>query len=308
MSNELQESRFITDSVNAGVARLRESEGVSRTPSDPSSFGTPDLEDVDGVGPATADKLREAGVNNPNELTRLTPSQLEAVDGIGAKRADKIARKYQYGPQYRFQNPESDPQDVREAHSERSPEARRADRSFNAEITLDEEEWLENPAQHDFPGVDTVPEARRAERARTAAQRAGAKAVESGNLSGNTQGRQTGGRIQVDPSENDPVSTFAHEVGHLVEPKRGFAEENIFEDSEELRQQAATLSERRRFTLESTTPDDVRDKFTQDEDSELFADAVGVAIEEPRAARREAPELVSKIEQEFPGELPGRRG
>jgi predicted flap endonuclease-1-like 5' DNA nuclease len=306
----LAEADFIPDAVDRGVAELREQQAVSRVPREEGAFSTPSLEDVDGIGPSTADKLRDAGVNKPEELTRLTPSQIERVDGIGPSRADKLADTFQYSQQARFQKSTSDPSDVREKHAERSKKARIADRSFNAEITLDEDEWLSDPDKYDFPGVDTVPEQRRAERASAAADRVGVNVVDAGELSGQTMGRQSGGRVSVDPGAADPVSTLAHEVGHAIEPSRGFAEENIFEDSEELRDQAGELSARRRFTTSEMSGGEIRDYIgggAQDEDAELFADAVGVAIEEPRAARREAPELISKIEREFGDILPGRR-
>jgi hypothetical protein len=296
----------ISDPVDSGVAQLREQQAVSRLPDDYEGL-TAGLEDLDGVGPATADKLRDAGIDKPEELARVTPSQLEAVDGIGPSRADKISRDFQYGTDYRFQNPKI-PERVEKAQADRSSEARRTDRSFNAKTTLDADEWLENPADVDYPGVDTIPESRRTERASRAAKRNPAAAsVEGRSLPGKTQGSAAGGRIEVDPS-GAAVSTLAHEVGHTVEgsEERGFAAEKIFDDSEDLRNEAAKLSKRRRFSVGSD-PSEVREAFIQDEDSELIADAVGVAIEEPRAARREAPNVISKIEREFSGILPGKR-
>lgn len=41
------------------------------------------------------------------------------------------------------------------AHQQRSPEARRVDNRRKAETTKDYDEWKEDPARHDFPGVDT---------------------------------------------------------------------------------------------------------------------------------------------------------
>lgn len=303
----VRDRETIFDGVDRGIANLREQQAVSQVEASDDSFGAPKLEDVDGIGPSTAKKLERAGVDRPEELARLTPSQIAAVDGVGPKRADKLASQFQFQQSTRFEKPQATPEDVREAQADRSPEARRADRSFNAEVTLDEEEWLEDPNGLDFPGVDTIPEQRRAERAREAAKRSGVSDVEATSLSGKAQGNTSGGNVKIDASGADPVSTLAHEVGHNVEPERGYAEENIFGDDEELRNQAAKLSVRTRFTLGDTTPDNIRDAFQQDEDSELFADAVGAAIEEPQAARREAPELLSEIESEFGGILPGNR-
>ena len=306
----LERSRNITDNIDRGIAELREQQSTMRVDTD-DDFGVPKIEDVDGVGPATADKLRDAGVDHVEELSRLTPGQIEHVDGIGPRRADKIARRFQYDQQVRFEKSSSDPEDVRRAHANRSRRARIADRSFNAQITLNEDKWLSNPEKYDFPGVDTVPEQRRAERARAAARRSGTDMISAGRIEGQAEGRASGGRVDVDPSAGDPVSTLAHEIGHVMEPNRGFAETEVFGDSEELRNQAAKLSKRRRFVLNDPDVADVRDRLgrgLQDEDAELFADAVGSAIEEPRAARREAPELMSEIEQQFGDVLPGRRG
>lgn len=311
-TNRVPVADQMRDRIDSGVATLREQQATTRVDNDPTSFAPPSLEDVDGIGESTAEKLREAGVDTPEELSRLTPRQLTAVDGVGQKRADSLAETFQFGSQTRFERPEADPQDVREAHQDRSQEARTADRSFNAKITLDENKWLNNPEEYDFPGVDTIPEQRRAERARTAAQRSdNIDRVSAKSLAERVQGRFSGGEVSVDAGAADPVATLAHEVGHGIEPRRGFGEEEIFGDSEELRDQAAKLSARRRFTVNDTDPETMRDRIgggTQDEDAELFADVVGAAIEEPRAARREAPDVVSKIEQEFSGVLPGKRG
>jgi len=40
-------------------------------------------------------------------------------------------------------------------HQQRSPEARRVDNRREAETTKEYDEWKEDPARHDFPGVDT---------------------------------------------------------------------------------------------------------------------------------------------------------
>jgi hypothetical protein len=308
----VEDRESIFDSIERGIGTIRETQATQRVESDETDqFGfskAPTLEDVGGVGPATADKLRAAGIDKPEELSRTTPNELELIDGIGPKRADKIADTFNFSSDIRFNKKTDVPEEVRKKQADRSKDARRTDRSFNATPTFDEEEWLDDPNQFDFPGVDTIPEQRRAERAADAAERTGVSSIDSANLPGQTQGRQAGGSIEVDTTSVDPVSTLAHEVGHAIEPERGFAESEIFDDSEELRNEAAKLSARRRFTAGKDDPEFIRERISQDEDSELFADAVGVAIEEPRAARREAPNIVSEIEQEFPSLLPGKRG
>lgn len=47
--------------------------------------------------------------------------------------------------------------DPQEIHSNRSPEARAADRGQDAPLTTDPLEWATDPSEHDFPGVDTGP-------------------------------------------------------------------------------------------------------------------------------------------------------
>jgi len=47
--------------------------------------------------------------------------------------------------------------DPQEVQSNRSPEARAADRGQDAPLTTDPFEWASDPSGHDFPGVDTGP-------------------------------------------------------------------------------------------------------------------------------------------------------
>lgn len=50
------------------------------------------LVDVDGVGPATAESLREAGYETVTDLRAATRDELTDVDGIGPARADQLKR------------------------------------------------------------------------------------------------------------------------------------------------------------------------------------------------------------------------
>ena len=48
------------------------------------------LEDLEGVGEKTAESLRNAGFNTPEDISNLTIDDLTKVEGIGAKTAEKI--------------------------------------------------------------------------------------------------------------------------------------------------------------------------------------------------------------------------
>lgn len=284
----------IRDRVDEGIAAIRESAGADEFESEGFSSS---LTDVDGIGPATAEKLRDAGIERPVELARVTPTQIEAIDGIGAKTADALAKKFQFRRSGRFGQPDV-PEKVREAHADRSPEARRADRSFNAETTLDGDEWLDDPNGLDYPGVDTVPEQRRAERTREKARRAGVT-VELSSLPGQQSGEFSAGTTKVDPASSfDPVSSLAHEVGHAADSQLGSSTDRLSDsllEDDELRDEAESLAVRRRATVSSA--DQIESAYNErDVPSELFADAFAVATEEPRAAKREAPNLVREIE------------
>lgn len=295
-NTDLRRIETLRDRVDEGIAAIRESAGADEFGSE--GF-TSSLTDVDGVGPATADKLREAGIERPEELARVTPTQIEAIDGIGPKTADDLAEQFQFRRSGRFGQPET-PDRVREAQADRSPEARRADRSFNATTTLDADEWLDDPNGLDYPGVDTVPEQRRAERTREKARRAGVK-VELASLPGRTSGEFSAGTTKVDPSSSfDPVSSLAHEVGHAADSQLGSSADRLSDsllDDDELREEAESLAVRRRSGVSSV--ESIEDAYNdRDLDGELFADAFAVATEEPRAAKREAPNLIREIQDE----------
>ena len=48
------------------------------------------LEDLEGVGEKTADALRAAGFNTPEEIAKASVEELTEVEGVGAKTAEKI--------------------------------------------------------------------------------------------------------------------------------------------------------------------------------------------------------------------------
>lgn len=287
----VEDYRYISDTAERGMAELRAQTTASQT----DAF---DLEELDGVGPATAKRLKQAGIETPEQLARVTPNQLAEIQGIGQKKADQLSRQFQYG-RTRLDTPDSVPEDVEGRMAKRSPEARQADRSFNAPLTFDEEKWLEDPNRWDYPGVDTVPAQRRAERTTEKAQRGGFR-INPGSLPGGVAGRQTGDTANVDVGSSfDPVSTAAHEIGHAAESSiagRGGLSEQLFDD-EQVREEAEQLAVRNRKM--ATSFDSIEAAYDErDIDSELFADAFAVATQEPRAAKREAPTLFRKLQDQ----------
>lgn len=70
-----------------GPARAEEIKNAAATANRPDFE---ELEDLDGVGDTVARKLRAAGINDPYELRGKRQSTLAAIDGIGPKRAAKI--------------------------------------------------------------------------------------------------------------------------------------------------------------------------------------------------------------------------
>jgi predicted flap endonuclease-1-like 5' DNA nuclease len=288
----VKDSRFITNSAERGIAELREQQGISQTDS-------LRLTDVDGIGPQTAEKLEQAGIDKPVELSRVTPNQLEMVDGIGPRKADLLASQFQYS-QTRFKNPDdADLEEARDDMADRNKVERRTDRSFNAPITFDYDTWSDDPDRWDMPGVDTVPEQRRAERTEKKAKRGGFN-IEATQIRGRASGKATGDTARIDVSKSfDPVSSAAHEVGHLAENSMGgrnSVSSELFQD-ETVKEEAEQLAVRRRSMV--TSSDSIEEAYHEDDyEAELFADAFAVATEEPRAAKREAPNLTRKMQDE----------
>jgi DNA uptake protein ComE-like DNA-binding protein len=306
--------------VERGFQEVEDNQFIVESQDD---FKIGDLEDVDGVGPATARNLQDAGIQKPRDLYGLSQSEIAAVDGIGPKTAAKIRGQIaQRGN--RIQNRgfgEDRIEKAREYHAERSDAERRTDESFNAETSLSYSQWRENPGQYDMPGVDTIPRERRLERTKEAAgvlSREGLvediEATPSGPRKSGVSGNATGTTARVKLAQDDPESTLAHELGHLADkagggrasltneifgPNMGEAET---EEQEQLREQGAKLASRRResrFDPEWIEERAEKGNFGGGGFNEIFADAFAEAIEEPRRARKEAPELVRAIEDEF---------
>ena len=56
-----------------------------------------ELTDLDGVGPTTAQKLRNAEITDPTELQGVPTETIAAIDGIGLKTAERIKTQVGYG-------------------------------------------------------------------------------------------------------------------------------------------------------------------------------------------------------------------
>lgn len=300
---EIEGNRFLIDSPDDDV-------------------GLAELEDLDGVGPSVARKLRDAGIREPSDLYGLSQSEIAAIDGIGPTRAAQIRRQLNTGgnrqnAMFRDDAIEKATRD----HADRSEAAREADESFNAETSLSYQQWSENPAQYDMPGVDTIPRDRRLDRTKEAAGVLAEQglvedieATPSGPRSSGVSGNATGTTARVKTAQNDPESTLAHELGHLADkvgggrasltnalfgPNQGEAESD---EQEKLREQGARLASRRRSV--SLKPEVVEERaeegrFGGGGFNEVFADAFAEAVEEPRRAKKEAPDLVRAIQTEF---------
>jgi len=205
---------------------------------------------------------------------------------------------------------------VEKIHQSRSERAQDVDEQQNAPITTNEEKWLENPDRFDYPGVDTIPAARKKARAEKAAsvakKKAGLDEVQkkgraSSGLQGkfSPEGRDTYGAesnvVRVQENAFDEGQTLAHEVGHAFDfgtgEDRGFSiggellgleDDSVSEEEErELFEEAKELSKRARGGFGSKGQ--YRRRF-----EELTADALGQSFIEPRAAKREAPNLFDR--------------
>jgi len=193
-------------------------------------------------------------------------------------------------------------------HSERTPESRRADESFNAPLMLDEDTWERNKNEYDYPGVDTIPRSRKLERSRDEAS----KAKEKGFLRGvesETQATEKDrargqfdsirNKIAIDTDFRRSENTFAHEVGHAVDagtdrpsgqPSMGSETAGIFDDPEVLEQAKEVSRQRRGKELDS--------EYLESK-SEVFADLFAEATINPRRAKKEAPDAIRAMNEEI---------
>lgn len=180
---------------------------------------------------------------------------------------------------------------------ERSARERSVDEQYNAPTTTDLERWEDKPNRFDFPGVDTIPQKTRQERASSFAAKSqetglvdqfeiGTGVFGEGNVG--TRGNATGRTVQVDTSRAfDASQTLAHEVGHKVEETVRERDGTLF-DNESDKEAAKTLSTQLRGF-----PDD---PYRQS-DSELFADAVAASALSPRRVERDAPKFAERLDE-----------
>jgi hypothetical protein len=204
----------------------------------------------------------------------------------------------------------SAPGRVVETHRERSAKAKRWDRRQQAPVTTDVETWVEHPDQYDYLGVDTLAADVRARRADRLAEERLDVPIRERDLDGGTRGRARIGKlpnslspkyVEVDRDvaegrEDDPrfqrPEVVAHEAGHVLDAVADDDTDyyaSTYELRGERREQARRLSTMVRGPFREGS--DYRDTS-----KELAADAVAAATVAPRAARREAPDLVEWIE------------
>jgi len=306
--------------VERGFQEIEDNYFITQT----ESGDIPELTDLDGVGPSTAEKLERAGIRDPKDLYGYSQAEIAAIDGIGPKTAAQIRQQLsQTGNRIRNRGfRDDDIAQARDYHAERSPEERRTDESFNAQIALDYDTWRENPDHYDMPGVDTIPRERRLERTKEAAGELAdqglvetIEASASGPRKSGVTGNATAQTARIATAQDDPESTLAHELGHLADKAgggRASLTDAIFggiggeaetEEQEELREQGARLASRRRKggTLKEDWVVEQAEKrsFGGGGFDEVFADAFAEIVEEPRRAKAEAPDLVREIRDEY---------
>lgn len=93
-----------TESWQAAFERFYEQFGGDEASDDePSDDGDGDesvpdadheLTDLDGVGPAVAERLRDGGYDSVAALSTATPEDLEAVEGIGPRLAARLLSQF----------------------------------------------------------------------------------------------------------------------------------------------------------------------------------------------------------------------
>lgn len=262
--------------------------------------------------------------NLENKLLSETPSEFEENRFSRARATDPVT-PFTASPNPTVKNV------AKKRHAERSDRAQHVDEQYNAPIAPDYNTWLEHKNRYDLPDVDTVPEdelGRRGNRFLEGAQELGAvdevkretiNGTKKGEFQAKSKKQETeGGRtligggagyetkIQADPEFDDSGflsftegTVLAHETGHAMDfevaPGNQFGSKGDFFKGreEDLKEEAVTLSERMRGKIEKGT-----EKYREDE-RELVADAFASMAVEPRAAKREAPNLVGTLEDEF---------
>jgi hypothetical protein len=322
MSDELTNIRGI-DAESA--AALRE-QGLT-TPEDVANASLSELTGVGNIeistGPNNVTDVRQAAAEYATtKKVRQTPVEEieESFRSFGI--SEFTGGTYDYKDKSQTESPFTveasglGPAAVDKIHESRTERAQDVDEQQNAPVTTDEEKWIENKNRYDYPGVDTIPEQRQARRAEQAAlfaqdqgavdrveQKGSAKTLQ-GKFS--PSGNKTYGRdedvVRVQGNANQPERTLAHEVGHAID--FGFGEDRGYNltdelfgldtptsegETEQLTDEAIGLSEKARGDFEGQ--EQYRRQYT-----ELTADVVGQAIIQPRATKRDAPNVFERLE------------
>lgn len=264
---------------------------------------------------------------------------LEKVTGEGVAHLDKPLEKIVFKPRGDVgEGAEKSPwlshlergprQSAADVHEERSRQAQDADESFNAPIADTFRQWVENPNRYDLQGVDTIPE----DTLRARAERFLRFGVESGAIEdvkigwGSKTSERKPGRFEArrqKGSIEDFETTFrlrdpeklkkkalvpmmeapfiaAHETGHGIDFEATGKGSSQYRSEDllgigvdsDVFEQARDLSARMRGEF------DVDDDYRYDP-AELAADALAAYALEPRAARREAPDLIGMLERDI---------
>lgn len=133
--------------------------------------------DIDGIGPATAKKIKNLrDVRNPDDVADMSADELADKAGISRDRASKaikgaggnpsVSKQEQTGSvsaagisqaqgDFMVSFSELDKARARNDAQSRSEEAVRQDDQKRAPVTTDYDKWKDNKAAWDFPGVDT---------------------------------------------------------------------------------------------------------------------------------------------------------
>jgi len=137
--------------------------------------------DIDGIGPATAKKIKNAGqtrrsIQAPRDVADMSADELSDKAGISRDRARKaisggggnpgVSKRNTTGSvsaagitypvgEFRVEAGDQDKARARNDTFSRSKEAIRQDDQKRAPITTDVERWKNNKSGLDFPGVDT---------------------------------------------------------------------------------------------------------------------------------------------------------
>lgn len=202
---------------------------------------------------------------------------------------------------------------AREYHESRSERSQTMDEKYNAPITLNYEAWRENPNRLDIPGVDTIPYSEEQRRGREFGERATeagvvSKVKEDGRLGRSKMGVYKGMSREVwlnpqvvDNPDIDPRfregPVIAHEVGHGIDSKLGYTSMLDLERDPETKEQVRRVS--RMMRGEWSDASSTRQKY-RNLPGELVADFFASYATQPRATRREAPDVVEYFEERLP--------